>query len=621
MHLVRVSLLIIWAVLFLCCAATTTGIHAAQRSNADIEKAFELDGLQVSQWVSFEGQRGARAESKTATVLSTGQPKYVLYVEGSGYQMGYLVGLLAPEETFTMCSQYLEHIIPELIVPDWDHKLANDTTYRAIIDLLRDFMVTESNKSFERLYPQGIFPEELVQEMRGLVDGVQKSSSPSAQVNFKNLVTLNYGMDFLMANILNGKLGDLMASFMDEWEAPRHSEASDPRVQSEMRSFLRSQEESRKAFQVPSFCDAWGARNKATQSGQDAFMARDFQLPTAGVFQNVQSMIIYNPGDGRHPSVSSGAPSFVGSITIMNSFGVSCAEDTLRSADANAQVPGLNSMLMSRHIGDHATSTEEAIEIMANATRGVPWIYPLCDGNGDCVIVESGVSMNSYKEFDPRRFLSVLEFNLQKLLPSNEFILAHNSSSHFDRGLFLRTMDYQYPEEYLQFNEALFENAGIPYNGSNWGPLGSVFSSWQEENTLEKKLMNNYFPPQRETLDDVVIASNVAIVPEARIAQMSVFADLMQKGGEAMQWRYDLINQLIHDSYGQIDLEKAIWLCSYLSPDRVPGYWSKEFIPGKPMTAMIEGSMSVVDLKNRKIATKGGYWCDDWVTIQLMNYI
>ena len=33
---------------------------------------------------------------------STGQPKYVLYVEGSGYQMGYLVGLLAPEETFTM---------------------------------------------------------------------------------------------------------------------------------------------------------------------------------------------------------------------------------------------------------------------------------------------------------------------------------------------------------------------------------------------------------------------------------------------------------------------------------------------------------------------------------------
>ena len=57
MHLVRVSLLIIWAVLFLCCAATTTGIHAAQRSNADIEKAFELDGLQVSQWVSFEGLR------------------------------------------------------------------------------------------------------------------------------------------------------------------------------------------------------------------------------------------------------------------------------------------------------------------------------------------------------------------------------------------------------------------------------------------------------------------------------------------------------------------------------------------------------------------------------------
>ena len=36
---------------------------------------------------------------------------------------------------------------------------------------------------------------------------------------------------------------------------------------------------------------------------------------------------------------------------------------------------------------------------------------------------------------------------------------------------------------------------------------------------------------------------------------------------------------------------------------------------------MLTGSMSVVDLKTRKIATKGGYWSDDWVTINLLNYV
>lgn len=293
--------------------------------------------MTVTQWVSYQGQRGARAESKTATVLSTGEPKYVLYVEGTGFQMGYLVGLLAPKETNMMCEDYLEHIVPELIVPEWDHKLANDTIYHAVIDLLRDFLMNGSNESFDKYYPLGVFPEELVQEMKGLVAGVQASSSPSSSVNLRSLVTLNYGMDFLMANVLHGKLPFLLSTHLQQWKGTE-SET----VRTQLHTLLtENEEEARSVFHVPAYCDAWAARGAATKGGQSAFFSRDFQLPTANVFQNIQSMIIYNPADGRKASVSSGAPGFIGSVTIMNVDGVCSAEDTLRSGDADSELPGL----------------------------------------------------------------------------------------------------------------------------------------------------------------------------------------------------------------------------------------------------------------------------------------
>lgn len=39
------------------------------------------------------------------------------------------------------------------------------------------------------------------------------------------------------------------------------------------------------------------------------------------------------------------------------------------------------------------------------------------------------------------------------------------------------------------------------------------------------------------------------------------------------------------------------------------------------MSAEVEGSISLMDLTARKIATKTGYWSDDWVELTLMNYL
>jgi hypothetical protein len=55
--------------------------------------------LQVERWVSFNGSRGAVARSQHAVVLDDGRPKRAYYVEGGAYEMGFLMGLLAPNET------------------------------------------------------------------------------------------------------------------------------------------------------------------------------------------------------------------------------------------------------------------------------------------------------------------------------------------------------------------------------------------------------------------------------------------------------------------------------------------------------------------------------------------
>lgn len=69
---------------------------------AKIEAAFAGDGFRVMRWVSMPNNSAAEAcvaESLAATNLCTGLPKRTYYATGSAYEMGYLTGLLTPNET------------------------------------------------------------------------------------------------------------------------------------------------------------------------------------------------------------------------------------------------------------------------------------------------------------------------------------------------------------------------------------------------------------------------------------------------------------------------------------------------------------------------------------------
>lgn len=108
------------------------------------------------------------------------------------------------------------------------------------------------------------------------------------------------------------------------------------------------------------------------------------------------------------------------------------------------------------------------------------------------------------------------------------------------RGLYARPMNWRYPEEYLDFNEGLYAVAGEPYDPSQdvWGPTGFLFSDFEAENDITRAtLHNNFYPPLRETWDDVQIVSNNAIVPEFRTSMMSIAANFWETTAHAAQWR------------------------------------------------------------------------------------
>ena len=115
-----------------------------------------------------------------------------------------------------------------------------------------------------------------------------------------------------------------------------------------------------------------------------------------------------------------------------------------------------------------------------------------------------------------------------------------------------------------------------------------------------------------------------------------------------VQWRYDTINRLLIENYGHIDHDVAKHIITFLSPDRTPGYWTNTWNASDPMSAIVEGHLVVADVKVSRTArrrgpvvcscrsrvpaivygsqtgmfqVKGGYWADEWLQVQLPNYV
>lgn len=550
------------------------------KSLDELENAFARDNYEIIKTVSFQGKRGILAQHKTACNYETKDKKKVLYLEGNAYQMGYMTGLLAEKDVQKMTTLFLDKVIFAFI--GWD---VDPDKIKILWQILKAIIVELTKKSLPDI------PQEYLQEMKGIVDGC-KAANQNTKVTYDDLCMLNVGIDCLLSYIY---------AINNLWEGRKFS--------AEESDLLKPEN-----LRIPVMCNAFSVFGRAVSDGKHYF-GRDFMFPTADVFEYTACKIIYCPDDGRIPLVSMTAPGFVGSIASMNKEGIGIGVDMSPSGNCNHKRPGLNSLILVRHSAHRGASAQDALDKMIQTQRGVSWDYIIADGkNNRSVVVEAGHTT------DNLNFLQYPPDNLQKanLLPDQGFLNYYENQTH-QKGIMVRWNDYQYPEIFLSFNKKLFQFFNKPYNPADFSERGYINKKHTDQNCPAAY----YFAPQRENKDDVLVMINHYVVPSMRLCAMNPATVVVSKGNlNDIQWRYDELNNQILENYGKIDFEKARQLIDFLAPyNQFPDYYQHNKPSSDGKTKVLRGSVSVCNLTDKIMQSHFGFYEDEWVTIQLMNYV
>jgi hypothetical protein len=343
-------------------------------------------------------------------------------------------------------------------------------------------------------------------------------------------------------------------------------------------------------------------------------------------------------------------------MAAMNSAGLAVGVDMLPSRLCDPRRPGLNSLLLIRDCVQHSDSVGSAVERIRDAPRGVSWLYPLADADGQACVVEAGCRLDPQEPFPYFEFVPAYWRGLLPGLPYIQRMRAKYGNPAPTRGCVVRGRDYPYPEEYVQdWNRGLWKAfdrnwltilkdflgrilgsrkgitqwqdeirsllRGTSYNEAMLSETGVINKTWKDCNCPGPF----YFAPQRERRPDVIIATNHCISPEMRLTSMNEWIALLSGGNQNdIQWRYDELNREIASaleaSPSGID-EAAAWdLVTFLRPTgRFPEYYN----PGARedwRQVQVHGSVTLCELSSRTFTSLFGYYGDQPVTIHLQNY-
>lgn len=601
---------------------------------ARIAAAFNADGFDVlptgptkQPYQVKDGCIGVAAISRTSTTHDDGQYKRVYYVEGDNYQMGWLLGAMAEPDVAKMTGPFAHNIIFDFI-----HAYALEKANGELATKLKDLIVDIVFQLSQDM--KADIPEEYVEELQGVLDGCT-AVNPKTTVIWEDLWALNFGIDCLLAHVYHGGL------FRD----------------AHIPAFV---------LKVPYFCNALFLGSSLTEGGHHYF-GRDFMFSTADVFQDTATLIIYRPddrnGQPRRPFVSQTAPGFVGSIIAMNDQGVAMGVNMLPSSQCNPQRPGFNSLPLVRDTIQYSSTADVAVDRIVGAQRGVTWLYPVGDKSGRSCIVEAGMKIDGEIDY----FANVPEHFIPAL-PDAKAIAdeqAKYGTPASRNGTMSRYSDYPYPSDYTGYNhglwkawndyaihrlEMLLEDAmtDLPlyfkgdftqlrveiakqvvqwklpvfYNPAWMGPYGYIDQSWTDRHCPA----TYYFAPQRETNEDILLASNMAITPEMRFGMMNEWVvTLSGSEYDDMQWRYDQLNVRLHDEQknGPINWDTAWSLANYLRPGPNPytPEGSYHCDPSEWQGCQITGSISLCDLDTSTIKSLYGYYGDEPLTLHLLAYL
>ncbi len=547
---------------------------------AKLEKAFKADGFTITQkTVTAAGRIGIEARHDTAINYDTGEKKKSYYIEGTPYERGFLMGLLAEPIISDMTINYADNIVFDFIGAEflYGSPLFHDIIVPLIYELSRSTWNAQ--------------PSHVHEEARGMMDGCKKSN-PETRVTKQRLAAINVGFDVLCALIYTGKFFEGIAPHL----LPGH-------------------------IRLPMLCNAFSAFKSAAPG--EHFFGRDFMFVTGGVLQNNLAHVITLPvqnGEKLYPFVNVTAPGLLGSASVMNLRGVAGGLNMSPAANCDVDNVGFNSLLLLRECVMRGGSAYEAADVIRGAKRGVTWNYVLSDGNSDTACTaEAGAS------WDNVDFLSYPAKELLPFLPDLKF-LSSNVFAPVQYGCAVRQCGDPFPASYLRYNRGLWDYYNARHNRK--APLfrDAMMPGGFINRTLKGKNCPSclYFAPQR-TGKDIHITTNHFIVPHMRLCAMHPWTEEVLSGHtDDIQWRYDQLNNEIRQELynkGRIDYASAKRIIDFLAPyGKFPKYYKNNPKSRDGEETRIEGCVTLFDLKRLTAESHYGYYCDEWVKTTLPGY-
>lgn len=554
--------------------------NATQTVNR-LNAAFEADGFKIMKAFTFEGRVGVMAAHRHMLSYDTGRGKRCFYVEGTPYERGYLLGLLAEREVAEMTVRFTDNVVFDFL----DAELLN--RFPLVQKLLVELLYEMSGHTFELL------PGHIHAELSGMLDGCKKAN-PRTKVTKKRLVVMNVAFDVLCAIAYSGDFFKKRA----------------PHIKPE-------------SLRLSMMCNAFSAFGAAADGAH--YFGRDFMFASGGVFQNNLCHVIHvpaeQPGATLLPYLSVTAPGMAGSISGMNSNGVAVGVNMSPGANSDPANVGLNSLLLARDAILYGPDIRTAADVIVSAQRGVAWNYILSDGTLDLACtVEAGMSASTLD------FLSYPAPSLRPFLPDERFLAAHPGAP-LKNGAMIRWSDMPYPKEYLAYNPNLWkhykqtEDASIVLYPDALTADGFINRTPQQKNCPS----SFYFAPERVN-GDIHITGNSFILPRMRFCTMDPWTAMVVRGNvNDIQWRYDALNHELRAALAQkggLNAAQARRIADFLAPyGNYPAYYEKNPRSEDGKQRRIEGCVSFFDLKAKTAESHFGYYEDGWIKTTLENYL
>jgi len=589
-----------------------------KRGNMDIKEAFLKDGFRLTKSYTINQATGYVAESINSINHLNRKPKKAYYLEGSAYEMGFQMGYLANKEVRSMVKHFPNAIFSGLIDP---------TASKCVQKFVTGILLMFVKSKLSSVTPD--IPQAYIDEANGMVDGIKKARKPWQLKNpdFSDIWAMNIGMDIMMAYFSNpDKFLEELADFIQNLSLCKRY----------LHGFRKYKPQANQ-FRFPHFCNAYSAFGEAVSDKDTHFFGRDWMLNGGNVLAKCAALMIVKPTDGRQPIAMAAAPGLIGSALAVNLHGVAMGVDMATGVNADRERPGFNSILLVRDCVHTCDSAASVADKVTKAQRGTPFIYPVSDGKlNEACVIEAGMNI---KDLDP---LSYPSDEVKKSLPDQAFLDSHAEKPV--NGAFVRWNHYKQPSIFIEkFNPGLFELFDKNFNSASWGENGFVFSKPYDDSNA---FGYYYFNPQRETHNDLILATNSWLSPHLNICSMGALINALSETFKSdLQWRYDLLNQTLLKNYGKLDWDSAWASINFLSPTigEGPGkqYYMVQTTPpvlpcpwnlptvkyrdkdGKKKTTWrVDGMTNLCELrKEKKIRSLYGTYADNPVEITLINYV